>query len=668
MGGDSINKKLYVKQEKTNDCGIACLLMILKYYNVNTSYGELSKKFRLTKNGVSAYDIIKVAQCYNLKAKGVRVLSVDILNQPFIAHIITEEDIQHFVVVKKIMKDKVLLMDPASGVNLVSKEDFLKAFSGIAILFELQQQIIPSLKENKWLILKMILLTFLWSAFSIVFSYSFSLVMKILLNNEKMNLLVFVLIFSFVGITKELIFLYRSNVGIKFRTMVENKVTKPVINRIFHLPNRFYQSCGAGELLSKINDLSFVKEMLVKIYLFFFVDVILIIIILGLSLFIKPSLFLFNIAILGITCFFTFLINPKINGLTYNVQVKYEYFSKTLEDILKNILTVKSFHKEKYFTNKISMLHDRVVKSVNFANKAYAKRAFLMGNIMWAVDILIIVYCILNKLPLNVFAFIYSIEGIFITSLENIANLQENNANFKSAMKRIKAIFNDTLMEISEPVMVNKMEVKNLSFEYDGKKVLKNVSLKISKGEKIMITGPSGAGKSTLLKIISGFIETDLVYVNNTKVDYKTLFNSVTYVDQKIKTFAIPIKENISFGEKLDDLALKTSLVDQLVLKNNLDYNYLIDQTNNNLSGGQLQKIIIASALQNGTNFIIFDETMNQLDIKTERKIVKNIISNYKDKTVIIVSHRGFNKDLFDRIITLENGMIKRRKHERIKK
>ncbi len=668
MGGGSINKKLHVHQEKTNDCGIACLLMILKYYNINVTYNELSKYFRLTKNGVSAYDVIKVAQLYGLKAKGVKVLSVDVLNQPFIAHIITEEDIQHFVVVKKVIKDKVLLMDPASEINWVTKEEFFKTFSGIAILFENQQQIIPSLKENKGLISKMITLTFLWSVFSIIFSYSFSLVVKILFNRERINLLVFVLIFSFVGIIKELLFFYRSNVGIKFRIMVEDKVTKPVIKRIFHLPNGFYQSCGVGELLSKVNDLSFVKEMLIKIYLFFFVDVILTMIILGLSLFIKPSLFLFNIAVVVIIYFFTFLTSPKINGLTYNVQVKYEYFSKILEDTLKNILTVKGFHKEKYFTNKISILHDRVVKSINFANKAYAKRTFLIGNVMWIVDILIILYCILNNLPVNTFVFIYSVEGIFMSSLENITNLQENYANFKSAMDRIKSIFNNTLMEVSKPVMVNKMEVKNLCYEYDGNKVLKNVSLKINKGEKIMITGPSGAGKSTLLKLISGFIETDAVYINNVHTDYKTLFSSVTYVDQKIKTFALSIKENVSFGEKLDDLALKTALVDQLVLKNSLDYNYLIDQTNNNLSGGQLQKIIIASALQNGTNFIIFDETMNQLDIKTERKIVKNIINNYKDKTIIIVSHRGFNKDLFDRIITIENGMIKRRLNARTKK
>ena len=79
----------------------------------------------------------------------------------------------------------------------------------------------------------------------------------------------------------------------------------------------------------------------------------------------------------------------------------------------------------------------------------------------------------------------------------------------------------------------------------------------------------------------------------------------------------------------------------------------------NNISGGEKQRIVLARTILNYFNVLIIDEGLNQVDINTERKILKNLFSKYKNKTIIIISHRLENLDLFDKKIVLENGELK---------
>ena len=134
--------------------------------------------------------------------------------------------------------------------------------------------------------------------------------------------------------------------------------------------------------------------------------------------------------------------------------------------------------------------------------------------------------------------------------------------------------------------------------------------------------------------------------------------NSILYVDQKIKVLNESIKENIFMGDFYDEDVLKTSLVDKMLKENNIDYDYLIDNTNSNLSGGQISKIAIAQALNKKSDIIIFDETTSNLDEKTEKIILENIKNNYKDKTIILISHRKSNVNLFNKILNFNNGRL----------
>ena len=143
--------------------------------------------------------------------------------------------------------------------------------------------------------------------------------------------------------------------------------------------------------------------------------------------------------------------------------------------------------------------------------------------------------------------------------------------------------------------------------------------------------------------------------------------NKICYVSQKENLFTdsiynnIVLNRNISYDTFLD--ICKLTFVKELVESKSLNYNYLLEENGFNLSGGERQKIILARTLLQQADIYIFDEALNAIDIKKERLILKNIFNLLKDKTVIVVSHRFNNNDLFDKKILLnEEGIYEYRK------
>ena len=222
----------------------------------------------------------------------------------------------------------------------------------------------------------------------------------------------------------------------------------------------------------------------------------------------------------------------------------------------------------------------------------------------------------------------------------------------------------ESLKELQENnIDINKITIKNLNFSYENNEVLKDVNLNIYKGDWIFINGITGSGKSTLFKIITKQIDFDSnsIFINKTNLNdikEEIIRNSIMYVDQKLNLINASIKENIFMGDTFDFKPVKTALVDEMLKTNKIDYDYKIDSTNSNLSGGQISKIIIAQALNSKRDFIIFDETTSNLDIKTERRIFDNIKRKYKDKTIIVITHRKSNINYFNKVFLFNDGKI----------
>ena len=214
------------------------------------------------------------------------------------------------------------------------------------------------------------------------------------------------------------------------------------------------------------------------------------------------------------------------------------------------------------------------------------------------------------------------------------------------------------------------IEIKNLNFSYDDNvDVIKNLSLKIFKGQKIGIIGSSGSGKSTLVNMILGLLKPR---IGDICIDDKSIFNNLSnwydfigYIPQDIYLLNDTIKNNIALGINNENIdlnlvsnALKysnsTKFVDNLPKK--IETN--VGNRGISISGGQKQRIGIARAFYKKSKILILDEATNSLDFKNESEIVNHIMS-LEDITVFIIAHNVHALKKCDKIVYLDRGELK---------
>ena len=196
---------------------------------------------------------------------------------------------------------------------------------------------------------------------------------------------------------------------------------------------------------------------------------------------------------------------------------------------------------------------------------------------------------------------------------------------------------------------------------------MRDINFKIKKQEKILILGSSGSGKSTLLKILYNYYDIDrnkILIGNNDLMDYgnENIRRNMCYISQNEILYNDTIKNNILLDRDIsyDDFLNICHLfyINEIVQDKILGYDTLLEESGSNISGGERQRIILARTLLKKSELILIDEGFSQIDVNLERKILKNIFEYYKDKMMIIVSHRKENMDLYDKVLMLKDGKI----------
>lgn len=215
------------------------------------------------------------------------------------------------------------------------------------------------------------------------------------------------------------------------------------------------------------------------------------------------------------------------------------------------------------------------------------------------------------------------------------------------------------------------VEFDNVNFGYqdDQEPVLRNVSFSIQAGERVAIIGRTGSGKTTVLKVLLGLyaplegaVRVDGIDVQ--QIDPAELRHSMGYVPQDITLFHGTVRKNIQMGvpyvsdERFVEVA-KTAGVDQFVSRHSKGFDMPVGERGVGLSGGQKQGIALARALVTDPPILMMDEPTSSMDSRTENQLRQRLGQIIKDKTLILVTHRASLLDLVDRIIMLEDGIVK---------
>ena len=668
-------EKEMVVQKSVNDCGIACLLYVLKYFGKNVTYKKLEEKIIKEKDGISAYEIIKVSKEFGISSCGYKNLKVNKnLTFPLIAHTINN-NVQHFVVVLKVSNNNVYIMDPSYGLITKQKDEFNKSYTGVAILFKNHNPYLLNNVINRKSILLITILILLFTLLSLFYSYLLSYLVESI--STKNNLIILFLSFILLGIIKE-IFSYVKDLSLlRYQLKTDETLTLPFLKKLFNLPYLFYHDKPVGELISKVNDLSYVKEALLSIVEVLFVNVFIILISFIFLLFLNVHIFYFNFILSLILLLYNMRFWKNNSYKNYDLQMKNEYLNARISKTIENIYDIKNLRKESYVSNKITNLYNDLLACYKDIKSKCVKKDFINKLLILIGISISLLISILEKLDVKDTLFITYVLSFIYDSNQNICTLFFLHSNYKASSVRISELYKIKEIGFGHKIMVNDVEFNNFYYKYNDKIILNDIHFRLSMGDFVLIKGPTGSGKTTLFKALTKKIRFDEMTIlingkNISKYNFDTLRRSIIYVEQDIKLFDDTILENITLGCKLNLRRNFKMVLEEEFKKKGIDYNILVDSANSNLSGGEIALIKIAQVLNNDFDMVIFDETTSSLDTRLEKMVLNAIKKDYKDKIVVFISHRNYNTYLFNKIIKIKDkkGRIiyDKTKTKRIKK
>ena len=255
-----------------------------------------------------------------------------------------------------------------------------------------------------------------------------------------------------------------------------------------------------------------------------------------------------------------------------------------------------------------------------------------------------------------------------------IVGLLTNFEDAKTSFKMLDDIINKPLERpiakefVKRPTLSGNIEFRNVSFKYPDSEAyaLKNVSFKITAGEKVAFIGRIGSGKSTIAKLILKLYEPQegsilIDGIDISQIDPADLRKKISYVPQDVHLFRNTIKNNILGSYKFidDEWMIKCSKIsgtDEFVKLHPMGYDMPIGERGSGLSGGQRQSVGIARALINDSKIYLFDEPTNAMDQTTESNILNSLKENLEEKTLLLVTQKMNMLELVSRVIVMNQG------------
>ena len=687
-------KKYYsILQNDEKDCGPACILTIAKQFGSDISIAKLREISGTDRNGTNIAGMLKGLEYLGFDGKAVRVEDKKITNEisfPIIAHIKTEKNFLHYIVIHKVSKKMILVSDPAIGMKKYSHEEFEKIWTGILILVEPKKEF-KRIKENNNSLMKFFLILkkqkkLLWNVFlvsmlytflGIVSSFYFKFLIDYVLKDNLLNTLNILMIGVItLGIIKIFLGVFRNYLLLFLSQRIDIFILLGYYNHIIRLPMKFFSTRKTGEIISRFSDASNINDTISETILVLMLDTIMSISGGIILYFQNRDLFFIAIIMLLLYIIIVFSFKKIIKNINNEVLENNSQLTSFIIQSIHGIETIKSYNLELNIQNEAEFKLYKVLKSsfkrgiIYSFSGIFSEIISLLGDmaIMW-----IGAYQVISgKLTLGELIVFNTLLVYFTNPMKNIINLQSVIQTAVVSADRLGEII-DLELEQTETKLEPKnlkgdIEIKNIDFRYGTRElILKNINIQIKQGEKIALVGESGSGKTTLVKLLLKFFnyEKGEININNfniNDIDNNTLREKISYISQDIFLFNKSIRENLMINddvkiEEIIELSKKVNAYD-FINELPLRFDYIIEENGINLSTGQKQRLSILRALLKKPDILIMDEATSNLDSITEN-IIQNTLNNiHFDMTTIIIAHRLSTILMCDRIYVLDKGEI----------
>lgn len=683
-----LNKKLIVKQNGFKDCGASCLLSIMKYYGCEASHEEVTFTLKTTVDGTNAYNIINGSRLYGFDGYGIHYTYEEIINSevsfPIICHVI-KNNMYHFIVVYKINKNSLTIMDPGSNITKMTFDEFKKIYQETSLVIYPVKKANNLINKDKLLdvikdylgiekknLIIIISTSILLIIFSILINYFTLILIDYILPNYNYNLLIKITIsFLITSIIKNIINYIRGKLIINVNSRFTINLNNNIIRKLFNLPYQFFKNKSTPEVISRINDLKEFKDSFSEIIINISTNILLVFISFILLLKINIKLFIIYIIEINIYILITLIYKNKNNKHIDEILINESNYNKTLNDSIYS-----------YEINKNLNLNNNTLKNIeiSYIKNDYSHKIYdysinfqillkeLISNLTYIISLFISTICIhKNIMTLGNFLLFNSLIYYFTEPLKNILELEPNINYLKNIYRRI----NDLLLVSTEEtnktdkIIRGNIVIKNLYYLVNEKELFSNVSFKIKYGSKFLIYGNSGNGKSTIIKILLKYLNDykGNIFIDNKNIkdiDSNIISNSMTYVSQNNFILNDTLRNNIIYGRRINDEEYERVIhicnLDTLRNSNKLRNNMIIEEDGFNISGGERQKIILARSILKESEFIILDEALSEIGVEEEKEIIKKLFNYFKEKTIIYISHKQEIIEMFNEKYKLERS------------
>ena len=474
-------------------------------------------------------------------------------------------------------------------------------------------------------------------------------------------------------------FLMRQTI-INVSRFIEFDVKNEIFSHYQTLDQIFYKKNRTGDLMNRISeDVSKVRMYYGPVLMYGTNAVVLFIIIIFYMYSVAPKLTIYSLIPLPILSVFIYRISNLINKKSTLVQESLSDLSTYSQESFSGISVLKSFNIQniifnrfdKYafnsFKNSLSLAKIQawffpiILFLIGLSNLIViyiGGKEFIDGNIEIGVIAEFIIYVNMLTWPVTLVGWVTSIVKQAEASQKRINEFLDSKTSLQNGTSGLGDNKNKDIT------------FKNVSFKYDqtGIEIFKSFNLKIRSGQTLGVVGKVGSGKTSLVDLISRIYDPKKgdIFIGDKNIkslEISKLRSLISYVPQNNFLFSESIKKNIEFGNpysSIDDItnAAKLAEVDLEIEKFENGYNTILGERGVTLSGGQAQRISIARSFIKDSEIYLFDDCFSSLDSDTEDRILKNLKNNFKNKTLIIISHRISCVKDADNIIVLDNGKI----------
>lgn len=394
----------------------------------------------------------------------------------------------------------------------------------------------------------------------------------------------------------------------------------------------------------------------------------------------STQLTLFTLIFLPISGFVISTLTSKLKKLNYFSQDSLSSLISFCSECLYGIRQVQSFTAERLMLDKFTNINEKFSKNskVLFGKKELATPISEVIGVLSALTLIMFGgYLILtNKSNLTGNGFIAYL-ALYTQMIQPLKNISQTSSNLQRGIAATERIFRikDAKVDITEvPEAVEKpgfedmISLNNVSFAYSNSEVIKNISLKISKGQKVALVGASGSGKSTLVDLMCRYYDVDKGSITIDNVDIKKirlrpLRKLIGFVSQNTFLFNDTIAANIALGKPgatIDEIvgAAKIANAHEFIQHSEQGYQTNIGEGGMKLSGGQRQRIAIARAILKNAPILILDEATSSLDTESEYLVQDAINNMMENRTSIVIAHRLSTVRNANEIVVIQKGEI----------